>query len=324
MKFVAWMAYHLESRPIVDEYVRLAGEALDGHDLVICEGLESLNREIADADAMIGWRILPETFARAKKLKWIQFGSTGIDHTTFPELLASDVILTTLGGIHTKPVAEHVLAQMLALTRRLNLAMKLQGEHRFERAEIAATGDELSGKTVGIIGLGRIGLNIARLAKAFEMRVIGTKRIVEGPLPNVDELYPPHELDIVLPEADYLVLALPLTGETKALLGAREIGMMKQGARLINVARGAMVDHEALGEALKSGKLAGAALDVFPQEPLPPDSPIWDLPNVIITPHTGASTPHYSERAFEVFRHNLNAFLAGGRMINVYERGRGY
>jgi D-2-hydroxyacid dehydrogenase (NADP+) len=324
VKFVAWMAYHLESRPIVDEYIRLARESLRGHELVVCEDLESITREIEDAGAMIGWRILPEVLARAGKLRWIQFGSTGIDHTTFPELLASNVILTTLGGIHTKPVAEHVLAQMLALTRRLDVAMKLQAEHRFERAEIASTADELAGKTIGIIGLGRIGMNIARLAKAFEMRVIGTKRTAQGSLPNVDAVYPSSELDKVLPEADYLVLVLPLTDKTKALLGTREIGIMKPGARLINVARGAMVDHEALAEALQSGKLAGAALDVFPQEPLPPDSPIWDLPHVLITPHTGASTPRYAERAFEVFRHNLNAFLTGGEMVNVYDRGEGY
>jgi phosphoglycerate dehydrogenase-like enzyme len=318
------MAYHLESRPIVDEYIRLAGDALAGHELVICEDLESITRKIEDADLMIGWRILPELLARAKKLRWIQFGSTGIDHTIFPELLSSDIILTTLGGIHTRPVAEHVMAQMLALTRRLDVAMKLQQEHRFERDGIASTADELAGKTIGIIGLGRIGLNIARLAKAFEMRVIGTKRTVQGALPNVDAVHPSSELDKVLPEADYLVLVLPLTGETQALMGSREIGLMKQGARLINVARGAMVDHDALAKALKSGKLAGAALDVFPTEPLPPDSSIWNLPNVLITPHTGASTPHYSERAAEVFIHNLNAFVAGGEMVNVYERERGY
>lgn len=324
MKVVAWMAYHLETREIVDEYIRLAGESLKGHELVVCEDLESIWREIEGADVMIGWRILPEILARAKKLKWIQFGSTGIDHTVFPELIESDVILTTLGGIHTRPVAEHVLGQMLCLTRRLDLAMKLQAQHRFERAEIASTADELAGKTIGIIGLGRIGLNIARLAKALEMRVIGTKRTLGGRLPCVDEVYSSTELDRVLPEADYLVLVLPLTGETQALLGGREIGMMKQGARLINVARGAMVDHDALAEALESGRLAGAALDVFPQEPLPPDSPIWNLPNVLITPHTAASTPRYAERAAEVFRRNLNAFATGGEMVNVYDRARGY
>lgn len=324
MKFVTWMAYHLESREIVDNYVAKAAAAVEGHKLVVCEDMESFNQEIVDADVALCWRILPETFARARQLKWIQFGSTGIDHTTFPELLSSDIVLTTLGGIHQTPVAEHVLASMLAMTRRLDIAIRQQAEHRFDRREIASKSDELAGKTTGIIGLGRIGMNIARLAKAFEMRVIGTKRVVSGRYQCVDEVHPPTGLEHVLRESDYLVLVLPLTEQTKALLGAREIGMMKPGARLINVARGAMVDHEALAEALKSGRLAGAALDVFPEEPLPPDSPIWDLPNVLITPHTGASTPHYSERAVDVFQRNLNAFLTSGRMVNVYDRRLGY
>ncbi|MGB9620148.1 MAG: NAD(P)-dependent oxidoreductase, partial [Armatimonadota bacterium] len=128
----------------------------------------------------------------------------------------------------------------------------------------------------------------------------------------------------ILPLSDYLVLAVPLTPETRSLIGAREISMMKDGACLINVARGALVDHEALGEALTSGKLRGAALDVLPEEPLPPDSPIWTFPNTIITPHTACSFPRYGQLAADVFRRNLEAFLSGGEMVNVYDRRRGY
>lgn len=352
MKFVAWMAYHLESREIVDRYVARCRDYIEGNlspdpcpkaggehpnftpnpspktgggnELVVCEDLESIKREIVDADVMLGWRITPEVFAYAKQLKWIQFGSAGIDHTVFPELFQSGVILTTLSGIHTRVVAEHVLAMILALARRFDLSAKLQAEHKYDRAEIAATADEIAGKTVGIVGLGKIGLNIARLCKAFEMRVIGTKRSIDGELANVDELLPPEGLDRVLAQSDYLVLVIPLTGETRALLGPDEIGRMKNGACLINVARGAMVDHNALGEALKSGRLRGAALDVFPQEPLPPDSPIWDLPNTIVTPHTGGSHAGYSESAAAIFRRNLDAFLTGTEMVNVYQRDRGY
>lgn len=324
MKFVVWRAYHLESREIVDDYLRRIAPVLAGHEFVVCEDEECAKREIRDADVMIGWRITPEVFAEAKRLKWIQFGSAGIDHTVFAELLASDVVLTTLGGIHTKVVAEHVMALVLALSRRLDLSTKLQAEHRYERSEIAATADELAGKTMGIVGLGRIGLNIARLAKAFEMRVVGTKRTADVELPNVDEVYPAEELKQILPVSDYLVLVAPLTADTRALLGREEIALMKNGARLVNVARGAMVDHGALGEALGSGKLAGAALDVFPAEPLPPESPIWEMPNVIITPHTGGSHPRYGERAAEIFKANLDAFLSGGEMVNVYRKERGY
>lgn len=323
MKFVAWKAHHLESRAIIEDYLDRAAGYLQGHEFIICDNEDCIKREIADAEAMVCWKITPKVFSCARKLKWIQFGSAGIDHTIFPDLLKSDVILTTMSGIHAVPVAEHVLAQMLALSRRLELAMRLQLEHRYERDEIAWTAGELSGKTLGIVGLGNIGLQIARLARAFGMRVIGSKRIVTE-LPEVDEVYPPEGLHEMLPRVDYLVLVVPLTAGTSALLGREEIEMMRDGTRIINVARGAMIDHTAMGEALRSGKLAGAALDVFPEEPLASDSPIYDFPNTIITPHTGSSGRLYGPRAAEVFRQNLEAFLTGGEMINVYDRERGY
>ncbi|MCE5197570.1 MAG: D-2-hydroxyacid dehydrogenase [Armatimonadota bacterium] len=324
MKFVVWIAYHLESRDIVDDYINRLQAYLKDHDFVVCEDLDSIKREIVDADAMIGWGITPEVFAEARNLKWIQFGSSGIDHTVFPELLHSDVIVTTMSGIHTVPVAEHVLAIMLALARRLDAAAMLQAEHSYNRAELAATSSELSGKTIGIIGLGKIGSNIARLAKAFDMRVVGTKRTVDSPIPNVDELFTPDQLHKILPVSDFLVLVVPLTSVTRALIGREEIALMKDGSYLINVARGVMVDHDALGDALRSGKLNGAALDVFPTEPLPPDSPIYDLPHTIITPHTAGSSARYSERAAEIFKRNLDAFVSGEEMINVYDKERGY
>ena len=324
MKFVVWKAYHLESNEIVDRYLAIVRELVSGHQYVICDDEEDVKREVVDADVMLCWKITPEVFARAQKLRWIQFGSAGIDHTVFPELLNSHVILTTLAGIHRVVVAEHVLALMLALARRLNLAASLQLQHNYDRAEIAATADVLAGKTVGIIGLGRIGLNIARLAKAFEMTVVGTKRVLDGELPNVDQVYGAGDYRRILPLSDFLVLAVPLTAETHALIGRKEIEMMKPHSCLINVARGAMVDHDALADALKSGKLRGAALDVFPQEPLPSNSPIWDLPNVIITPHAAASHPGYAESAAYIFKKNLTAFLRGEPMTNVYDRSRGY
>lgn len=318
------MAYHMESREIVDDYIRRISGHLHGHELVICEDMDSIKREIAGADVLICWKMTPEVFACARKLRWIQFGSAGIDHTVFPELIASDVILTTMSGIHAIPVAEHVLAMMLCMTRRLDLAHRLQLEHRYERAELAWTAEELAGKSLGIVGLGRIGLAIAHMAQAFGMRVVGTKRTVDGDLPVVDRVYAPDELGDMLPDVDCLVLVVPLTEGTRALIGRPEIELMKDGSYLVNVARGAMLDHEALGDALRSGKLAGAALDVFPEEPLPPDSPIYDLPNLILTPHTGSSGRRYGERAAQVFERNLEAFLTSGEMMNVYQRERGY
>lgn len=324
LKIVAVKKYHLETRAIVDDYIARAEEHAAGHEFVVCEDLDTVRREIADADVMVGWRITPDLLSRAEKLRWIQFGSAGIDHTIFPELIASGVILTTLSGIHTVPVSEHVIALMLGLTRRLDIAAKHQSTHTWDRREMAMTSGELSGRTVGIVGLGKIGLGIAALARSFGMRVVGTKRTVEGPLPNVDELYPASQLDNILPISDFLVLVVPLTGDTRTMIAKREIDMLPDGACLINVARGAMVDHNALGDALRSGKLAGAGLDVFPDEPLPSDSPIYDFPNTILTPHTAGSSPRYSERGAAIFAHNLDAFVSGGEMINLYDREKGY
>ncbi len=318
------MAYHLESREIVDEYIRRVANALRGHEFVICEDLESIKREIEDADAAICWRMTPEVFACARQLKWIQFGSAGIDHSAFDELINSDIILTTMSGIHVIPVAEYVIGAMLTMTHRLDLAHKLQLEHKYERAEIALNSRELAGKTLGIIGLGKIGLAIAHIAQAFGMRVVGTKRTVEADLPGVDRIYASDELDDMLPFVDYLVIAAPLTDETRAIIGSLEIELMKNGAYLVNIARGAMLDHEALGCALRSGKLAGAALDVLPEEPMPADSPIYDFPNLIITPHIASSGKRYSERAAQVFETNLEAFIHKTEMMNVYDRDREY
>ena len=324
MKFVAWKAYHLEPRPIIDDYLSRVGSYLQEHEFVICGNISSIEREIVDADAMVGWGISPAVFAKAKKLKWIQFGSAGIDHTVFPELLESDVTLTTMSGIHTVPVAEHVMGAMLALSRRFDLAMKLQAQRKYDRSELAATSSEVSGKTVGIIGLGKIGLSIARMAKSLDMRVIGTKRTVTGDLPNVDRVYSSDQLSEMLTQADYVVIVVPLTAETCCLIGRNQIDMMKPGSYIINVARGAMLDTDALRDALISGKLAGAALDVFPNEPLAPDSVFFNIPNIIMTPHTAASTAKYGERAAGIFKRNLDAFLTDGRMINIYDRKRGY
>jgi len=324
LKIVALLKYHYETRPIVDDLIARMREFAAGHEFVVREDVESFKREIARADVMFGYRITPEMLACARRLRWIQFGSAGIDHTVFPELLESDIILTNFSGVHTVQVSEHVFALILGLTRRLDIAVRQQAGHNWDRSVMATASGELSGRTIGIIGLGKIGRGIARLAKGFEMRVIGTKRTIGGAIPNVDEVYPPQELDTVLARSDFLVLVVPRTSDTQGLIGKREIELMPDGAFLINVARGAMIDHDALGEALASGKLAGAGLDVFPREPLAPDSPIWDLPNTIITPHTGGASPGYSERGADVFRRNLEAFVSGGEMINVYERERGY
>lgn len=326
MKALVYVARHLETPVMIDKYIGITTNYLKelGHEAAICHDLDCALLEIVDADIYLGWHFPKELFPVTKKLKWIQFGSAGIDHTLFPELLESEIILTTVSGIHPVPVAEHVMGLMLALTRRLYIAIEQQTRSEWNRKQISHTSEELSGKTVGIIGLGKIGLHIARLCKSFGMTVIGTKGNVGDPLPNVDVALPPSGLDDVLQPSDVLVLVVPLTTGTRALIGERELDLMKPGSFIVNVARGQMIDHDALIKKLQSGHISGAALDVFPEEPLPPDSPIWHAPNLIVTPHTGGSTPSYPERASEIFKANLDAFLSGKPMKNVFDRKRGY
>jgi D-2-hydroxyacid dehydrogenase (NADP+) len=325
LKALVWIAYHLESLATVEKYIEKVESELKhrGHEVVICRDPECAAREIEDADIMICWRILPELFAKAKKLRWIQFGSAGIDHTLFPELLQSDVILTNLSGIHQTPVAEHVFGCILAFSRGIHTALRQQISHEWNRRPFAESCFELAGKTVGIIGYGRIGQEIGRIAKCFGMRVIGSKRTAAN-AEYADEIVTQSDLPKLIKESDFLILVLPLTGDTTALLGEKELHSMKPGAYLINVARGQMVDYEALAKLLRKGRIAGVALDVFSPEPLPPDSELWDIPNCIITPHTAGMTSAYSDRAFAIFKENLNRFETGEGMINVFDRKRGY
>ena len=325
MKSLIWIYYHLESLEIVEKYVEMAAAELRsrGHEVVVCRDAESAAREIEDADMMLCWRILPEVFAHARKLRWIQFGSAGIDHTLFPELLESDVILTNLSGIHGSPVAEHVFGCIIAFSRKLHVAVRQQVAHDWNRKPFAEGCFELAGKTVGIVGYGRIGQEIGRIAKGFGMRVLGAKR-TPGHVEHADEIVDPSGLPRVIAESDFLVLVLPLTKGTAALLGEDELRSMKPGSYLINVARGQMVGYTALAALLREGHIAGAALDVFAPEPLPPENELWEAPNVIITPHVAGMTPAYPDRAFAIFKENLRRFEAGMEMVNVFDRGRGY
>lgn len=326
LKALIWDAYHLESDEIISRYIdMIVAEVVSrGHEVSIAKSLDSAIQLVQDAEFMVCWKIVPEVFAASRRLQWIQFGSAGIDHTLFPELIDSSVILTTLSGIHKTPVAEHVLGLMLTMSRRINIAVQQQIERNYDRRRIAFSAEELQGKTVGIIGLGKIGLEIARLCKCFGMTVIGTKRRVGESLPYVDGTMLPTALDELLCRSDYIVIVVPLTEESRCLIGRREFNLMKPSVRLINVGRGAMIDEDALIWALQNGEIAGAALDVFTHEPLTPESPLYDTPNLIITPHVAGSHQGYAKRAFEIFKINLDAFEFGSPMINVFSRSQGY
>lgn len=274
-----------------------------------------------EAEVMVGWNLPREAIARAPNLRWIHSTAAGVDQLLFPEVLERDILVTTSSGIHAIPLCEHVFAMLLALSRRLHHAICQQIHHRWDRR--GCVGGELGGGTLGILGLGHIGVELAKRAAAFEMRVIGTKR-TPSPVPYVERVLPPEGLDEVLAESDAVVIALPLTPQTRGLIGERELRLMKPTAFLINVGRGPIVQEAALLRALQEGWIAGAGLDVFEQEPLPPDSPFYDLENVILTPHVAGTSPRYMDRAIPLFCENLARYVRGEMLLNVVDKERGY
>jgi glyoxylate/hydroxypyruvate reductase len=257
---------------------------------------------------------------RAPCLRWIQSSSSGVgEWVRRLELVDSPIIVTNAAGIHATPLAEFVLFAMLYFAKRWPAMVVDQRAHRWERCAI----DTLHGKTIGIVGLGSVGRQIARLAKPFGMRVIGTRRSGAAE-PLVDQLYTPDELETVLKASDFLVLSVPLTSDTEGLIGAPQLAALKPSAVLVNIARGVVVDEPGLIDALQSGRLAGAALDVVAHEPLSTASPLWDMPNVLITPHSMSTAYDENERLVELFCDNLRRYLANEPLRNQIDKVRGY
>lgn len=267
-------------------------------------------------------RELPEL---APRLRWLQATSAGIGQYVkrmgYAERMPQ-TIFTTASGVHAVPLAEFCMLAMLAHYRNLALMQADQKAHRWQR--FATT--DLQGKVVAIVGLGRIGVEVARLCKAFGMRVLATKaRPERGALPpSVDRFFLPGELHAMLGEADVVVLIVPHTPATEKLIDAPALAAMKDGAYLINIARGAVVDEPALLEALRAGKLGGAALDVFATEPLPTGSPLWDMENVLISPHSASTSDRENERITRLFCDNLRRYLDGRPLLNVLDTERLY
>lgn len=253
-------------------------------------------------------------------LRWIHTLSAGVDYLLpLLETVSSDVILTNASGVFNVPIAEIVLGYMLSVVKRLPRFWAQQKAHCWKRHRLG----ELRGMTVGIVGLGDIGEEIARLCQAFGMHVLGVRRMPR-PSEYADEVLGIDQLHEVLSSCDFVVLACPLTEETYHLIDAEALAAMKPGAWLINIARGPVVDEQALIEALRSGHLGGACLDVFEQEPLPEESPLWDLPNVLITPHNAGSSTKTWERELALFVENVRRYVQGEPLQNVVDRQKGY
>jgi phosphoglycerate dehydrogenase-like enzyme len=242
---------------------------------------------------------------KSANLGWLHTFSAGVDHEIFQRFVERGVRLTTSSGAHAVPIAQTVVLYLLALSRDLRGWLDAQAAHRWEPRAI----HDLQGDRLGVVGLGPIGLEVARLGQALRMQVIGMRRRPRGDEPC--ETWELSRLGELLPLVDHLVLALPLAAETRHLLDSDAFARIKPGATLVNVGRGALVDEAALVAALRDGRLAGAALDVFEVEPLPRESPLWDLPNVIVTPHSSGTNPGNDQRATAIFLENLRAFEAG-------------
>jgi len=255
--------------------------------------------------------------ARVPRLRWIQASSSGIgEWVRRLGIVHSPIMVTNAAGLHSVALAEYVLFVMLYFARRWPLMVAEQRAHHWERCAI----DTLEGKTLGIVGLGNVGRMIAELAKPFGLRVIGSRRSPG----EQDGVYGPDGLTTLLGESDYVVLIVPHTAETVGLVGQAELACMRPGTVLINIARGSVVDEPALIEALRSGHLGGAALDVVAHEPLAADSPLWDMPNVLITPHSMSTATSENERLTALFADNLRRYLAGEPLRNVIDKVRGY
>ncbi len=289
-----------------------------------------LKRLLAGADAVFApIEIPPELLQLAPRMRWLHTTGAGVENQIAAGFGRGPYTFTNGSGPHAIGISEYLLMMALALIKQLPFYQRAQMEHRWGRPRASAQHPsfELYGKTVGVVGLGDIGLAAAERFHALGCRVIASRRSVpsrqagEGP---VDELLPPADLPYLLQQSDFAILSLPLTPETRHLINAEALRRMKPTAFLLNISRGGVIDEPALITALEQGQIAGAALDVFEREPLPADSPLWDMENVIITPHSSNNSEHFQRRQAELFRENLRRFVAGEPLLNVVNAEAGY
>lgn len=261
---------------------------------------------------------------RAPNLRWYQQWGAGADWLIkTPEALHQDWTLVNASGVHAIPISEHILALLLAFARALPSAFAMQQQHAWKKAPRAEL-FELAGKTLLLIGVGAIGERTAQVAAALGMRVLGVRRSPQQPVAAIEAMFSQAQLMEALPQADFVVLTVPLTRQTRGMIGEPQLRAMKRSAYLINIGRGGTVQTDALVEALREGRIAGAGLDVVDPEPLPPDSPLWQMENVILTGHYSGLTPHYFERAFSIFLDNLRRYRDGQPLRNVVDKEAGY
>jgi phosphoglycerate dehydrogenase-like enzyme len=290
-----------------------------------CTEREALVEAIADADIYLGW-LSRDVFLAARHLKWIQSPSSGIDsYLAIPELVGSDMLLTSARGTHGACLAESALGMILAFTRGIRDAALWQQRRVWAIHEMRGRLVELTGSTLGIVGLGVAGRALARRAQAFDMRIVAVDLCPADRPAYVAELWGLDQLGELLRTSDYVVVTVPRTPQTRRLIGAEQLALMKPGALLVGISRGGVIDQVALAEALRSGHLAAAALDVCDPEPLPADSELWDLDNLLITPHVAGGSQFERQHILSIFGENLGRFLRGDLPLrNQIDKQRGF
>lgn len=289
-----------------------------------CPDVEPFIDSAAEANVVFTKRFPPQAFQVATKLQWVQAGTAGVDRLLDMGLRdRSDIQLTNATGAHGAPISELILSMMLAFATGLHTLIRAQQKHSIVKQQVITEKFELEGQTLGIIGLGDIGGSLAKKAQGLNMRVLGVRRSQE-PFPHVDAQYTPEQLDEVLPQVDHLALCLPLTPQTQDIIGEAELRAMKSSAYIYNVGRGESIEPNALLQALRSGWIAGAGLDVTAPEPLPEDSPLWALNNVLIGQHTSGSSPYNADRITTIFLKNLERFQRGEELQGLIDKTLGY
>lgn len=312
------------SQNINDSLLSKIKEIIPDWTIIVGSAPSIWESHVADAEIIAGWKKEMNEIINAKQanLKWLQTWSAGVNSLPLKRLQSNNVQITSANGVHAYPISETIFALMLGLTRKIHTYVRQQLNQTWHHASM---NQEIHEKTVGIIGVGNIGLETAKIAKAFGMTVLGLRNSGQAE-EYVDEMYTQADLHTILPKCDYVIVTLPLTPKTKGLFGKKEFQLMKSSAFFINIGRGAIVEENELIEALEEKQIAGAGLDVFEIEPLPQKSPLWEMENVIITPHTSGSTEYYNKRVIEdIFVPNLNSYLNGKvPSINLLDFEKGY
>jgi phosphoglycerate dehydrogenase-like enzyme len=318
-RFQPWIAPQWFSQRLRTDFPQLEVVQLPNYDRI--------SEEIVDADLAIAWSLRGDQITAAKKLRWIHSTAAAVHALMTPELQTSDIVVTNARAVHGPVVAEHAMALVFAMAKRLLEAAKFQSQRHWAQQEICESVPrprELKDATMVIVGFGSIGTSLAKLARALGMRVVGVREHLQKESELADAMYGFDDLNRALGEGDFVVLATPVTEKTSRLMNAERLEHLKSDAYLINVGRGILIDEEALQHALRANRFAGAALDVTAEEPLPPGSPLWTMENVFITPHTAGFAEKMWERHYARYAENLGRYLAGEPLLWTVDKNAGY